>query len=1050
MTPVRTPKRAGAALIITLILVTAIALVVISFFAITRQEAVISSASISRTRADLGEKAAFEDAGARLLSLTANDHYLVTSVEHQETGEDRPARYTFVSTPDASGVTHSALFAGGGEQRLELPDLNAQSTGTLTDGPIGRPAIRFERPESTEGIKSFPLTHLARDGSIREENNSPKSTFRELEPEEPSPFRTRYTYWIEDLEGYPNLDVVGAWTDHFSGNDGKIARDYSRFGYGQFDTRAAAEPGGNSGASVARLPMSDEPEVFFQFPAVFRGQSLLDQVAPGLSTREISLLPWRTGSRGLSEHPFAEAGAILSQRHFVATRLDPFRPGGEREPGRFATGLQAYRRIPMIPFAHGYADEGKPRHNLNTLVSERDLGIATIIERNLPAFVDRKGGFPGGESYLGTLAANAIDYADEDSLPSLPGNTTNVGSHVFRGVDTYCPVNEFYVQFRYVGYETAGTSYRIVFEATPFAEFWNPANRLAKMEQMRLKFRFLERIRFKANANWFDILDSHRVLNEPFPDTGGRALTIQANGCEVISFGKIRWKVPIPRDPQSPIAYPVVQDIRGGANTSTRAHYELYLGPDLVDSCGRGESGNSIDYGFVFPRYTAAMSPDESFMRLATPNLATKAFGFNAGFGSHFGDPWMPYYSRSTAEDAQYRFKATPGSRNFDPSKVSATRPDWFKDQTRVRDWPDRGYDTATGKDFPSTDRELPDTFNHSRDEGGEAFAPWRISNLGRFYSVTELGNLHDPVMWVPGPAAGPGSVLARQSEQLYGTFRNTALKSLPDSAIPGKMWGGGNTLRIGRPEHELFDRPGMRASQWLDLFHAGFTGTNLTAADGSGTDLYTDHDPRDHQPPPAASDPVESLRQPYASLYESDLNARGRFTLVYGHLNLNSAPTLFEIEMLLRGPFVSSDIRLEEDRFDTPVYSREGVTKTLRSGLKPDAIPKIAAGLFEARPFYSPSHLARVLSGLIDRHDALPDHHNDAEAEETFARIFNTTTFSSRHFRVFTYAEIHHPNTGEITGRARRVYEVFLRPIRNASGEVERSRLEVISSRDL
>src|SRR5690606_24203810 len=135
---------------------------------------------------------------------------------------------------------------------------------------------------------------------------------------------------------------------------------------------------------------------------------------------------------------------------------------------------------------------------------------------------------------------------------------------------------------------------------------------------------------------------------------------------------------------------------------------------------------------------------------------------------------------------------------------------------------------------------------------------------------------------------------------------------------------------------------------------------------------------------------------------------------------------------------------------FDTPLYSREGDTGTLRSGLRPAAIPLIAAGLMRVRPFYSPSHLARVLSGLIERHDALPAHHNDAEAEETFARLFNTTSFSSRHLRIFTYAELYHHEAGGITGRRRRVHEVFLRPERDADGRVERCRLEVLSSRDL
>lgn len=1039
----RPVHRSGAALIMTLILVTAISLLVISYFAITRQEATVSSATVSIARADLGEKAALAEAGAILRRLTANDHYLVSVVTRPD-GEGLPTRYTYLSTPDADGVTHTALFSGGGERRADLPDLNAMGTAALIDNPAGLPEYRLDGGIAEKAIRTYPLTYLNEDGTTTEEGRFPAIAFRELEPDADSPYRTRYAYWIEDLEGYPNLDAVGAWTDQYQSTGGKVARDPIRFGYGPFDSRRAAT--GPAGSTSGRYPLEGEPGVFFQFPTAFRGQNLLDQVAPGLSTREIALVPWSTASLSAAEHPYAGALEKSSWRYLFAFAPTASSFLEKEEPGRFASGIRAYRRRPLVPFAHGYADEGKPRFNLNTLVANRDLELAVIVERNLPAFAERRGGFPDDLDYTATLAANAIDYADSDGKPALPSNTVNAGARLFRGVDTYCPVNEFFIKFEYAGYELAGAQYRIVFEATPYAEFWNTSNRPVTMEQMRLKFRFLERIRFRANATWHEILETHRVLDEPFPSAGGLSVTIPPNDYEVIPFGKIRWKVPIPRDSGSPIAFPVVQDLRGVSNVSVRANYEFYLGPDLVDSCGRRDPADPLSaprHGFFFAQRAGVMSANEFFMRLATPNMSAKAFGFNAGDGSHLGDPWMPYYSRATAEDLQYRLKGSPGSRNYDRSKVNATRPDWFKDQTRVRDWPDRGYDSPHGTTYPTDDSESPDTFNGPQpaDDGGRA--PWRISNLGRFFSVTELGNLHDPVMWTPGPQA-----ILTQSVQRYDTYRNTTLKSLPLDSTPGKMWGGGNTLRIGRSEHELFDRPGMRASQWLDLFHTGFTGTNL-AAEG-GIDLYATYDPRDHQPPAAASNPVESGTQPYSVVYDSDLHAQGLFALVDGHLNVNSAPTAFEIEMLLRGPFVSSDVRLRQDRFDTPDYSREGETGTLRSGLRPDAIPLIAAGLMKARPFYSPSHLARVLSGLIDRHDALPDHFNDAEAEETFARLFNTTTLSSRHFRIFTSAEIYHHETGEITGRSRRVHEVFLRPVHATNGEVENSRLEVISSRDL
>ncbi len=634
-------------------------------------------------------------------------------------------------------------------------------------------------------------------------------------------------------------------------------------------------------------------------------------------------------------------------------------------------------------------------------------------------------------------------------MPSHPDNTSNANGRDFRGVDGYAPVNELYVRFEYRGYEDHPAEWRIVFVATVFAEFWNPFDREVRLGGAKLKFRFVEPIGFKANARVHRIEEAHLDRDEPFET--GASFAVAPNGHHVQCFGELRLKVPVPKAGSGPMAFPVVQDLRAALSNraDTRAHYELWLDGRPVDSSGRRGSAESVDYGFFFPRHEPFLTPGSYFLRLAPGNGAVLGYGFNAGNGSHLGDPWMGYYSRSTIESAPYRFKASPGARNYDRDKVKSSRPDWFKDQTRVRAWPDRGYDTSA-RPGPTSDTMPPDS-PAFRFVPEPAFAPWRLSQLGVFHSVTELGHLHDPAMWTYGPPAGADSVLARQSTQRYDRLRDTWLRGIREDAAASAIWGGGNTLRIGRPEHPRFDRPGMRASQWLDLFHTGFAGTNLGPVDpAEAARLYRHHDPGDHQPPPAAPDPAAATGEPYALLYDPVLHAQGDYQLVHGQLNLNTAPTRFEIETLLRGPSASSDLRLASDHFATPAYDREGDTGILRSALNEAAIPRVAEGLMRVRPFYSPSHLARVFSELLERHGALPDHHNDAEAEEPFARLSNATTFSSRHFRIHTAAEVYHRETGEVVGRARRVHEVFLRPVRDARGAIERVVAETVSTREL
>src|SRR5690606_15837262 len=113
--------------------------------------------------------------------------------------------------------------------------------------------------------------------------------------------------------------------------------------------------------------------------------------------------------------------------------------------------------------------------------------------------------------------------------------------------------------------------------------------------------------------------------------------------------------------------------------------------------------------GFYFTRHQPVIVPGEFFMRMAVPHLIAEEFGaIPKPVGSHLGDPWMPWYSRGTAEDAQYRLKASPGFRNYDHDKATPSQPDRFKDQTRVRDWPDRGYDADLGTAAPHSDAEAP------------------------------------------------------------------------------------------------------------------------------------------------------------------------------------------------------------------------------------------------------------------------------------------------------------------------------------------------------
>lgn len=1061
----------GAALITTLILVSAIALIVVSLFAVNRQEIESTTSNLSKTRADLAEAAAFQDASSLLRSFTDTDHYLITSTT-EGSGTDL-TRFHYVTVPQSTTLIHTPLFVGGKTDSTSMPNLNQTTTSDLASSAVAKPSLQFTSREAEERIELPPLTHLAENGETFQENRFPTTGFIELDqaasqsldPRNRNP-GARYTYWIEDLEGYPNLDVIGSRTDHHLSENDEPFPDYFRGGYSKDDSRTDLTNGADSGL---RLSSAEDPFVIYQFPKAYRGQTRTGQMAPGLSPADSAPVPWATPNLDFDDHPFAQikklAGHTIHHPPIASGQTTP-------ETNRFSSGLSPWFQRPMIPYGHDYEDEGIPRHNINELVEASDMSLATIIERNLPAFEDRRGGFPESPAdpaiadYTATIAASLIDYADEDDLPSTPTNTINTTGQIFRGVDSYCPVNEFFVEFEYKGYESAGGAYTLTFVARVYAEFWNTLDTPVNMTQAGIDFQFLDIPQFTCFTSTWKLESSDIVKNEPL-EVPLPVLSIAPNEIKVESFGEIEWEVSVSNTGGLPIAFPVVENFRAqpaAGNINPRAAYTLEISGAIADGGGRSPAGSDDAHGFFFYRENR-LNEGDPIMRVggSVPRHKAHGSGTNVSGSGHgiqgttLGDPWMNFYTISTVDNfrfrgSEYRNHASPGSRNLSQSAVPSSREDCFSDQARVRDWPDRGYDNPIGIS-PTSDSVRPDdpSFIVPTDPRR---APWRLSNEGYYFSVTEFGNIHDPVMWVYGDRTAT-TLLGGQNyrDTTDRSLLNPYLLSLPNTAEPNPRYGGGNTLRIGRPEHEKFDQPGMRASQLLDLFQSGFSGTNLGAEASSETDLlYENFDPADHRDPPAARNENDAQNAPFSSLYDSSLNALGKFESKWGKLNLNTAPTLFEIEALLRGPLVSSDIVVEQGTEDDPLipdYTDEGTLGELTKSLDPDAIPLIALGLYKARPFYSPSHLARVLSELIREYDALPDTHNDAEAEETFARVFNTTSFNSRHFRIYTYAETYQTTTGAVLSRASKVYEVFVEPNRDDSGKIESTKLHVLKVSD-
>ena len=153
-------------------------------------------------------------------------------------------------------------------------------------------------------------------------------------------------------------------------------------------------------------------------------------------------------------------------------------------------------------------------------------------------------------------------------------------------------------------------------------------------------------------------------------------------------------------------------------------------------------------------------------------------------YGSYFsrinnpGDPRISHYLRHLAlgENA-YPENLSPHRRNIRRRNIYDRDPSPMKTRHYGRvmpsQWPDGGHDSPTGNYRVTTsDARFPTDSEFwplaQVPTSSASHAPQRSSNRSRFFRVTELGHVHDPIMWTPAypdlPDA-PGSGSADSAE---------------------------------------------------------------------------------------------------------------------------------------------------------------------------------------------------------------------------------------------------------------------------------------------
>ncbi len=1067
----------GFALPAVLIIATGVMILLLTLMTVVGLERSSSKARLGSYQADLAVESGLEEAKMILSGVASSDTYVVASipfaVEFDDDGDgvisaveddeldvsagERGRPYLFAIQGGVENGTASFRYTP-----LFASHLAPSSSAVSTDGTITVPGGPGVDVASTSNLDS----KIALRGPSHLQ--PPATAWRVVEDEDGVPV-ARYSYWIEDLQGYLDAEFVPGnsrsggharanevWQNRGNWNP-ELQQTLSDYIGGGGVIPLWPAPGINPDYVEQAVGFSNPDNRLLAEAAVYlidenvnstglEDRSRLDDVLRTISPN--ALTPGSLLALNGAEAPIERVPDGVDRGRIQLSRAE-----GEIEDRwveeNFITGNRAWDEQALVPFVPGISPQamGIPRLNLNFwlrnasrpesagfglvpgLASRSEEAVtefSNFVQNALPEFAsERRGGFgnwmPGSSrdrSYLATIAACAIDYADLNTTPTVVNGQ-------FRGIDSHPLISEYLITHRQVGFENESGANFMVVTVETFAELWNMSNQplsgtfelgyenpyvFEALGNPEVEFMGpLERTLPSGTQSW-----SSHTLQRSAEDgewySRPQVINLPANGYTLVSTGPITYHLLV-----SPTGdfLPLPVELNVNENVEV-PNFRLRWNGVLCDRSGGGLELTTI-----------ILDLREQVTRAVIPgtwgefnNFYTGMFDVRQSWWAGLSNP------EGVVSENSYPQNYTPGRRTVRYGSIARFNEDALHGRLLVSEWPDGGHDDDFGvADFhqqTNTDasRQLsPDaTSLYTGDTSDPSTAPQFISNLGRFVSETELGNIYDPHMWQIS-----GEPPSRTAEIWYHESRNEAqnaeVAEVEEGARIATVVGGGNTLRIGRPEHEAFDRVGLRASALLDLFHCG---------------------------------------QPLSFVED---NRVGGLRKIEGHVNINTAPR--DVIRALVGGYLVSDPEISRiaNSFDTnrrfaPRTSdrfKEVSTTDAFSGSTGigDEAAAIADAIIAGRPFVSRSQLADlrypddfeleedlrgkpVFGNKFNHAEGVRLQLSDRASEEAFARVYNSTTIRSRNFRVHVIGEaLEQTPSGNLRVKATRKksYRLFVDP---------------------
>ena len=986
--------RPGFTLAAVLVILGGLLILAVGILLVSSVERSTARLMTDRERAKLAARAGLEEIRALFARETSNDDYVVLqSALTSPLVEDRePAPYLFLArgTGTLSGSRHIHRY-------IPLFSTASQPANAVRAAPQVEPLLPATDGERID-LQTLPYLDPARVAwiPVRDAKNR---------------IIARYAYWIEDLQGRVDPAIAGN-TKAADGDHARVAWPFPA-------------PGLNDQPEGQDEPALDQIALFAVDPdATDADQGELGGTLMG--NRALLVSPDSQLAAADVQPPLTRLTAPSPDGGVPGDLIDPTARAVERG---LATGMRPYLEQPVIPHADGISvtSAGQPKLNLNDLLAkDRATAIdemAAHIRTALPDFEQRKGGFP--DDYLKTLAANALDYADDD-------NEATVGAG-YRGIDSYPLTTELVLKVDYKNMTVVAGRQYLNFTLRLFAELYNPTD-VDVSGNARLSYECALKVSPIGTGTGSPSFDSPDLLDQAgfsthdLDKTGSQywskpvAISLRPNQYKSYLFANVDYRV----DQGTVTANPI------SSNTPF----------SLLEN--KGESGSSLMWndtvverqqgvvrqqGFIYGvdkngKKTGGylVGTSDVLAKCHLPGLLYQKPSSSAFYGNT-GDPRISHYLNrsklSPLDESAYPENASPNRRNIRRDIYNsdfATKPKVYA-RTLPSEWPDGGHNSSVGNWTPgsSDSTEIIEAkFNLAYEESWKHQALQRISNRGYFLSPSELGHVFDPIMFAP-VFDSTTATNSFWTNHVFPDGINTWPDAIRTAANAGNvLYGGGNTLRIGRPEHPAFngmDGKFNRATALLDLFHAGR---------------------------PGSSDPSSKT----SGLIRID-----------GHVNINTA-SRDALRMLAAGALVmdpSLSLRLANAHTAIPVAAPPTRTLRLDAPMSDSLADTIADAIIANRPFTSPSAMAAATDAngneAFGNRDQYPQARDiqwtDAAAEEVFARVFQSATTRSRNYRVWVIGQAISPTTAmnadtEVLSEVRKAHTIFIDPgTRAADGAI-------------